>query len=166
MKKLVIFLLAVLLVSCATPQQREQATQGVTFETGKSREAVMDATIQLLTEEGFSIDTINEKYGIVNTKPQIILTGELMKKLGEPGSGFVATNTHLNHTIEFSATISKEGSVHLKSLAYEVKNENIMSTIMADPNARRSRAVDVFRTVKLQEYYIKMIKTKLGIMQE
>jgi len=88
MKRLIAILSIVLfIIGCATPQQQMRATQGVTLETGKTRAEVMEVLVSILTEEGFAIDNINEKYGIISTKPMIILTGLLMKKLGEPGGG-------------------------------------------------------------------------------
>ena len=104
--KTVIFVLLLAMFGCATPQQRRQATEGITLETGKDRSAVIEAIVQVLTDEGFIIDNINEKYGLVSCRPNTILTGELMKKLGEPGGGWISTNEHMTHTIEFSAPVS------------------------------------------------------------
>lgn len=163
MKRLLGLFLLLGLLSCTTMEQRQQATEGITFETNKSRENVIGVIVQVLSEEGFTIDTINEKYGLVNAKPQIMLTGELMKKVGEPGAGFVGTNTHLNHTIEFAATISEQGTVRLKALAYDIEEENFFDVILQNRNAPRSRSVDVSRSLKLNDYYAKRIKERLAL---
>lgn len=161
--KIVVFVLLLVIFGCATPQQHRQATEGVTFETGKDRAAVIESIVQVLTNEGFVIDNINEKYGLVNCKPNTILTGELMKKLGEPGGGWISTNAHLTHTIEFSATVSSQGQVRLKTAAFQVKEENLASTILQSRNARRSKSIDVFRTTKLNDYFAHKIRSQLGI---
>lgn len=161
-KGMAYFLGLLLLFGCATVEQRQQATEGITFETNKPRDKAIDAIVQILTEEGYSIDTINEKYGIINCKPYKILSGELMKKLGEPGGGFVATNQHLIHYIEFSAVISEQGTIKLKATASSEEAENIF-TMMANPQyARRSMALDVFRTEKLQNYFAQKIKERVS----
>jgi len=152
-----------ILIGCASSQQIKKATEGVSFETGKDRHVVIEAIIQVLTEEGFTIENINEKYGLISCKPNTILTGELMKKVGEPGGGFVSTNQHLTHTIEFSAVVSQKGLTKLKVVASNVKDENVFSTILQSPNRRRSKAIDVHRTSKLYDFYIKKIKSGLGI---
>lgn len=151
------------IVSCATTQQQIQATEGIYFETGKTRDEVMDALVQVLTEEGFAIDIINEKFGIINTKPLTILTGALMTKLGELGGSFVGTNQNITHKIDFTANITKQGRLRIKTTARQVKDENIMDTIMLNKNARRSESIDIIRTNKLNEYYLKKIKERLQI---
>jgi len=161
--KTVVFVLLLAMFGCATSQQRRQATEGITLEAGKDRAAVMEAIVQVLTNEGFIIDNINEKYGLVSCKPNTILTGELMKKLGEPGGGWISTNEHMTHTIEFSATVSSQGVVRLKAVAFQVKDENVFSTILQDKSARRSKSIDVFRTTKLNDYFVRRIRSQLGI---
>jgi len=166
-KNMILLLLSVFfIIGCATMEQQNEAIEGVVFETGQPRQKVMEALVNILLEEGYDVDNINEKFGIVSAKPYKILTGKLMKKLGEPGGGFVGTNSHLVHTIEFSANITKEGRVRLKALASEEADENIFA-MMANPQAsRRSLRIDVFRTNKLTEYYKRKLTKRLQLETE
>lgn len=150
-----------ILIGCATPQQQLKATEGELLKTGKPRAEVMDVLVGILTEEGFVVDNINEKYGIVSTQPYDILTGQLMTKLGESGGGFVGTNSALKHTIKFNANIAANGEVRVRAIALNVEDDNVI-TMMTNPNnSRRSEKIDTFRTLKLNEYYTKKLQEKL-----
>ena len=163
--KTVAFILLLVILGCATPQQYRQATEGFGFETGKDRSVVIEAIVQVLTNEGFVIDNINEKYGLINCKPNTILTGELMKKLGEPGGSWISTNAHMVHTIEFSGIVSPQGQVRIKVTASQIKEENIGSVLLMRSNATKSLSIDVYRTIKLNNYFAGKIRCQLGIRQ-
>ncbi len=145
-------------------------TKSIIYDSGKKSRIIMGPSSKLITDKppepkpfNPETDNINEKYGLVNCKPNPILTGELMKKLGEPGGGWISTNAHLTHTIEFSATVSSQGQVRLKAAAFQVKEENLASMILQARNARRSKSIDVFRTTKLNDYFARKIRSQLGI---
>lgn len=160
LKEVIGLFLIFLLMGCATPAQQLKATEGLSFETGKPREIVMDVLVNLFTAEGCVVDNIIEKYGLISCKPYKILTGQLMKKLGEPGSSLILDNS-LIHMIDLSANVTQNGEVRLKAMAFNVQDEN-MFTMMANPNnSRRSERIDVFRTNKLNEYLMAKIKEKL-----
>lgn len=117
--------------------------------------------MEVVTNEGFAIDNINEKYGIVTCKPMKILTGELMSKVGEPGGGWISTNNKMFHSIEFSALVNSNGMLKIKTAAYNEKEpENLFGTIN-QTNTKTTRSFDTFRTLKLQEYYSNEIKRRL-----
>lgn len=125
----------------------------------------MDALVGLLIEEGYAVDNINEKYGIVSCQPLDILTGQLMTKLGEPGGGFVGTNSALKHSIKFNAHITETGDVRIKATALNVEDDNIFTTMVNYNNSRRSEKVDTFRTIKLNEYYSKKLLERLTVIR-
>lgn len=158
-----LFLMLFLIVSCATPQQQLKATEGEFLKTGKTRTEVIDALVGVLNEEGYVVDNINEKYGIVSCQPYDILTGQLMTKLGEPGGGIVGTNSSLKHTIKFNANVTENGDVRIKATALEMKDDNIITGIIAPDSSRRSESIDVFRTLKLNKYFMEKLQARLGV---
>lgn len=149
-------------ISCATPQQVQKASEPTVIQTNKPKEEVVAVIVEMLNEEGFKIDTINEKYGIITCKPNTMLSGALMKKLGEPGGDWVATNNKLLHTIEFSANVNSQGVIRFKTEVYDEKSPENIAGLIGQTNTKTTRALDTFRTLKLQDYYVNLITTRLN----
>ncbi len=160
--KLIVWIFAIFaLVSCATPQQAKKATEPASISTGKSKAEVIAIVVDVVVNEGFSIDNINEKYGLVTCKPMQILTGELMTKVGEPGGGWISTNGKMYHSIEFSAMVNSNGILKIKIAAYDEKAPENLAGMIGQTNMKTTRSFDTFRTLKLQKYYLNQIKGRL-----
>jgi len=146
MKEIVLALICVFLFGCAAGQQPQPTYEGITFETGKSRKAVMSAIIKVAHDEGFKVGSADEKKGTIVCKPRKMLDGVLTEKTeGKPWSIQSKAST-LNHRIQFSANVSPDGVVKLKTL--------VMAT-----NAAHS--FDSDKSEKLARYYEKKIKKAL-----
>jgi hypothetical protein len=94
MKKILIVLGAMFLAGCISPQSQMKVNEGVYFETGKSRTEVIDAVVQVFTEEGYDIDNINKEYGLVTTKILAVPTGVVYTKIGDPGASLMGGSMH------------------------------------------------------------------------
>ena len=146
MKKFALVLTGVFLLGCAAGQQPQSASEGVIFETGKGRKAVMDTIIRVVENEGFKVGSANENQGTIVCKPRKMLDGVLTEKTeGKPWAIPTKAST-LNHLIQFSAHVSPGGVVKLKAL--------VMST-------GASHAVDRDKSEKLARYCEKKIMKAL-----
>jgi len=149
MKKIVCFLTCVFLFGCASGQQPQRNSEGIIFETGKSRNIVMHAIIKVIKNEGFKVDYANEEKGIVVCKPREMLDGVLKEKTeGTPWNIQTYASTQ-NHQIRFSANVEPDGVVKLKTL--------VMVTSSAD-------SIDRQKSEKLARYYENKIKEVLRKM--
>lgn len=103
-------LLFVMVLGCATTQERKVATQGHQFATGKTTESVVGAIVATLQEENITITTINEKFGIVNTGLQNVPAVTVQKWRGQPTFGLGGATW----PVEISFGVSKTGDVTMK----------------------------------------------------
>jgi hypothetical protein len=146
MKKIVWVLTCVFLLSCASGQQPRPTSEGIIFETGKSRKNVMYAIIKVVEDEGFSVDSASEKKGIIVCEPRKMLSGVLTEKTeGRPWNIQTQAST-FNYRILLSANVSPDGVVKLETL--------VMATGAA-------HSLDKDKSEKLAKYYEKKIKKAL-----
>ena len=143
MKKIVLMLICVLFFGCASGQQSQPTSEGIVFETGKSRKAVMRVIINVIEDDGFSVGSSNEKQGIIVCKPRKMLNGVLAEKTEGSSWGIQSKASTFNHLIQFSANISPDGIVKLKTL------------VMATGSAH---SIDRDKSEKLARYYEKKIE--------
>ena len=146
MKKIVFALICVFLFGCAAGQQPQPTPKGITFETGKSRNAVMNAIIKVVDDDGFSVGSANEKQGIIVCKPRKMLDGVLTEKTEGTSWNVQSKASTLNHRIQFSANVSPDGIVKLETL--------VMST-------GATHSIDRDKSEKLARHYEKKIKKAL-----
>jgi len=147
MKKITSLLICLFFFGCATSQEIKVATEGITFETGMSREAVMDAIIKVTNDEGFAIATISEKYGIITCQPKNMPTGEMLKKTGDSAWGWTSKVSAWVHEVQFSANVSETGVVRLR--------------VVVGMNTPEHKTVDSYRSAKLARYYEQKIRDLL-----
>ena len=145
MKKMVLMLICVFFLGCATSPQ-QPAFEPTVFETGKSRQVVMHAIIKVIEDDGFSVDSSNEKQGIIVCKPRTMLVGILREKTEGTSWSIQSKASTGNHLIQFSAIVSQDGIVKLKALVME---------------AGLKSSVDSDKSEKLAGYYEKKIKKLL-----
>ncbi len=142
MKKIAFALTCVFLFGCAAGQQPEPVFEGVHFETGKSGKAVMNAIIKVADGDGFKVGSVKEKQGIIVFKPREMLNGVLMEKIQGTSWNVKTMASTFNHRIQFSANVSPDGVVKLKTL--------VMATNAPD-------SMDRDKSEKLTRYYEKKI---------
>jgi len=146
MKEIVLALTCVFLFGCAAGQQRQPTSEGITFETGKSRKVVMNAIKKVVDNDGFSVGSANEHQGILVCNPRKMLDGVLTEKTEGKSWNMQTKASTLNHRIQFSANVSPDGIVKLKTL--------VMATGAA-------HSIDNDKSEKLARYYEKKIKKAL-----
>jgi len=146
MKKIVFALTCVFLFGCAAGQQPQPTPEGITFETGKSRKAVMSAIIKVVDDDGFSVGSTNEKQGIIVCKPREMLDGVLTEKTEGKSWTIQTKASTFNHRIQLSANVSPDGIVKLETF--------VMVTNSA-------HSIDRDKSEKLARYYEKKIKKAL-----
>ncbi len=146
MKKTVLVLICIFFFSCASGQQQQTTSEGITFETGKSRKVVMRAIINVIEDEDFKVGSSNEKQGIIVCKPRKMLDGVLTEKTEGKSWSIQTKASTLNHRIQFSAHVSPDGVVKLETL------------VMATDSAH---SIDSDKSEKLARYYEKRIKKTL-----
>jgi len=105
-----------LLAGCVTAAPKQTAPQGITFETGKSRRAVMDVIVDVGTDDGFTVGSISQKGGRIVFKPRKMLDGVLSKKTSDSTWAIQTKGSTFNRLIQFSADVSEDGVVKLKTL--------------------------------------------------
>ena len=143
MKKMLFVLISLsVFVACAAGTQIQTGPQGIRFETGKSRQAVMDVIIQVATEDGYTIGPVNQSDGMITCEPRKMLDGVLSRKIEGGNWNMQTKQSTLNHLIQFSAVVSRSGVVELKSL--------VMVSGVNGP-------VDRNKSEKLARYYEKEI---------
>lgn len=146
MKEIVLALTCVFLFGCAAGQQTQPTSEGITFETGKSRKVVMNAIKKVVDNDGFSVGSANEHQGIIVCNPRKMLNGVLTEKIEGTSWNIQSKASTFNHRIQFSANVSPDGIVKLETL--------VMAT-----NAAHS--IDSDKSKKLARYYEKKIKEAL-----
>jgi hypothetical protein len=146
MKEIILVLTFLFLFGCAAGQQPQPSYEGITFETGKSRKAVMSAIIKVVDDEGFKVSSSSEKQGTIVCKPRKMLNGVLAEKTEGKSWGIQTKASTFNHRIQFSANVSPDGVVKLET--------PVMAT-----NAANS--LDRDKSEKLARYYEKKIRKDL-----
>lgn len=147
MGKMIWTLLALALcVACAAGSYPETEGKGIVFETGKSRRAVMDAIIDVAIDDGYIVASTSDADGTIIFNPRQMLDGILSQKTTANDWSMQSKKSTLNHFIQFSARVNKEGIVELKSL--------VMVSGLDSP-------VDEDKSEKLARYYEKRIMKEL-----
>lgn len=157
MKKILIVFGAMFLAGCISPQSQMKVNEGVYFETGKSRTEVIDAVVQVFTEEGYDIDNINKEYGLVTTKILAVPTGVVYTKIGDPGASLMGGSMH---KVNVSATVTKTGGLKIKTTATSMYNPNFLATARGGQSEEREE-IDIRSSIKLNEYYLQKVKERL-----
>jgi hypothetical protein len=134
------------LVACATVSQTQMKPEGIVFETGKSRRAVMDAIVEVAIDDGYTVASISDTEGTITFDPRKMLDGTLNKKTTGNDWNIQTRGSTFNRLIQFSARVSKHGVVQLKTL--------VMVSGLNGP-------VDSDRSEKLARYYEKKIIQEL-----
>jgi hypothetical protein len=143
MGKMASVLIAVsLFAACAGGNRTQTAPQGIVFETGKSRRAVMDTIVEVAMDDGYTIDSTSDADGTIICNPRKMLDGTLSMKITGNDLALQSKRSTLNHLIQFSARVSRDGVVELKTL--------VMVSGLKGP-------VDMDRSEKLARYYEKKI---------
>ena len=155
MGKVVLLIMCILLFGCATDQSNPELVlretnrvEGISFETGKSRDKVMDTIMEIVMDDGFDVDPITDiKQGIV-CKPRFMLNGILMEKTEGQGWNIQSKRSTMNYRVMLSAQVSEKGVVQLNAVVFEQGSGNV---------------IDYQKSAKLAEYYERLIKRKLHI---
>lgn len=117
MKNTILALIGLSIVmACAAGKQTQVNSHGIVFETGKSRRVVMDAIVQVGTEDGYTVDSVSQKDGLIVFKPRKMLDGILSQKISDKNWDIQTKRSTFNHLIRFSAAVSQKGVVELKTL--------------------------------------------------
>lgn len=116
MRKILLWLICLLLFACATDKHTGVAPREITFETGVSRKAAMNAITDVIMDDGFTIDRVNEKDGTITCKPRVMLYGVLRAKTDKHPPVLQRKSDTYNNEVQFSAKVSREGIVTLKTL--------------------------------------------------
>jgi hypothetical protein len=134
------------LAACATGLQTRMKSEGIVFETGKSRRAVMDAISEVGIEDGYTVGSVSDTEGTVIFNPRNMLDGTLSKKITGNSLAIQSKRSTYNHLIQLSARVSSDGVVQLKALVM-VSGLNGL--------------VDSDKSEKLARYYEKKIMQEL-----
>ncbi len=146
MKKIVLVLICIFFFGCASGQKPQPTSEGIVFETGKSRKVVMHAIINVIEDDGFSVGSSNEKQGLIVCKPRKMLNGVLMEKTEGSSWRIQSKASTFNRRIQFSANVSPDGIVKLEALVME---------------SGSTHSIDSDKSEKLARYYEKKIKKAL-----
>jgi len=147
MWRVVLLWFCLLLFGCATDQNlKSDSAVGVTFETGKSREVVLNTIMEIVIDEGYDVDPITEGKVDIVCKPRVMLSGILLEKTEGKKWIMQSKRATMNYQILLSAHVSERGIVQLKA-------------VVIDPGFAKS--VDRQKSEKLAEYYERKIKKKL-----
>ena len=147
MKKIVFLITCVFLVGCASGQQPLPDYEGITFETGKNRKIVMHAIMEVAGNDGYKVAYVNEEKGTLVCKPRQMLDGVLRERTQGKQWKLQFHSETLNSQIRFSAKVSPDGVVKLKTLVFV--------TAAADSFERN-------KSEKLARYYENKIKEALS----
>lgn len=102
-------------MACATDSQTQMRPEGIVFETGKSRRAAMDAIVDVAVDDGYAVDSTSDADGTIIFFPRKMLDGALTRRITGDDMALQTKRSTLNHLIQFSARVSKEGVVELKA---------------------------------------------------
>jgi len=102
----------------------------------------MDAVIDVAMDDGYTIASTSDADGTIVCDPRKMLDGILTEKITGNDWGMQSTKATYNRFIQFSARVSKEGAVALKTLVMVLKLDG---------------PVDVEKSEKLARYYEKRI---------
>jgi hypothetical protein len=147
MKKIVFLVTCVFLFGCASGQKPQTLNEEITFQTGKTRKIVMHAIIDVVRNDGYEIAYANEKKGEIRCKPREMLNGVLKEKTQGTQWNLQFHSYTLNSRILFSAHVTPDGVVRLKTLVMATKS----------PDSLYSQ-----KSQKLARYYENKIKEALG----
>jgi len=155
MGRIVLLFLCLLLFGCATKQtnpevvlQETNRVEGISFETGKAKAAVMNVIMEIVMDDGFDVDPITDETGNIVCNPRFMLSGILLEKTEGKNWNIQSKRSTSNYQVYLSAHVSDRGAVQLKAVVLE-------------PGLGKS--VDYPKSEKLAEYYEKAIKKKLRI---
>ena len=136
-----------LLFGCATDHNlKSDSAVGVTFETGKGREVVLNTIMEIVIDEGYDVDPVTEGKVDIVCKPRVMLSGVLLEKTEGKEWVMQSMRATMNYHILLSAHVSERGIVQLKAVVIE-------------PGFAKS--VNRQKSEKLAEYYERKIKKKL-----
>ena len=160
------FLIAALIVACATPEHIvKKAEVGRELIIEKSTDQVFPVVVQIIMSDGFTLKTINEKYGILVTEPNTMRTGQLMTKLGEGAGGIVAMNPSLNSEINLACTIlpidAKRSKINIKASVFSVETPFYNPFSLKQAPQGTSRQFDEYRSASVTDYYFNKIGNAL-----
>lgn len=135
---------------CAGGQQARPGVQGIVFETGKSRRAVMDAIVEVAVDDGYTIAATSDAEGTVVCDPRHMLEGILKQKMSGEEWGLTSKKATLNQLIQFSARVSEDGVVELKTLVMVSGAEGSADPVASERLARyyEKRILKVLRTTR------------------
>ena len=130
MGKVVLLIMCILLFGCATDQSNPELVlretnrvEGISFETGKTRDKVMDTIMEIVMDDGFDVDPITDiKQGIV-CKPRSMLSGILMERTEGKEWNIQSQRATTNYRIMLSAQVSEKGVAHLNAVVFERGSE-------------------------------------------
>lgn len=106
-------------------------------------------------DDGYTVNNINEHYGIISTAPNKIPKGKLMQKLGMPGGAFFARSLDPEMSIvEVTANVSSDGVIRLRASVYESGREYFSGS--------PEQKIDYLYSSKLTNYYENAIKERLS----
>jgi len=147
MGKMVLALIGLcVFLACATGPQTDMETEEIVFETGSSRRSVMDAIVEVAVDDGYTVESVSDKDGIIIFNPRKMLVGTLSKKITGNDWNIQSRGSTFNHLIQFSARVGKDGVVALKAL--------VMVSGLNSP-------VDGDKSEKLARYYEKKVMREL-----
>jgi len=109
-----VLLICLLLVGCATPQQKQIVAEGYQFKAGQDREQALEAIVNTLQDENLNVTTINEKFGIVSTGVQKVPAAQVLKWRGDPIFGVGETTWN----VEINFNVKKDGTTRVKYCVY------------------------------------------------
>jgi hypothetical protein len=125
------------LSACAAgPQPMQNVPQGITFETGKGRLKVMDAIVEVAIDDGYTVHSTSDPDGSVIFNDRKMLDGALTRRITGNNLALQTKRSTLNHLIQFSARVSKEGVVELKTLVRATGPDSAIDRDRSDRLAR------------------------------
>ena len=122
--------------ACATGYHAQTEAEGIVFETGKSRRAVMDAISEVVIDDGYTVGATSDREGTIVCNPRHMLDGILTEKMSGEDWGRTSKKATLNHLIQFSARVSEDGVVELKTLVMVSGAEGLVDPVKSEKLAR------------------------------
>ena len=120
MGRVVLLWFCLLLFGCATDQNlKSDNVVGVTFETGKGREVVLNTIMEIMIDEGYDVDPIKEGTADIICKPRVMLSGILLEKTEGKQWIMQTIRSTMNYQILLSAHVSERGIAQLKAVVVE-----------------------------------------------
>jgi len=134
--------------ACATGYHAQTEAKGIVFETGKSRRAVMDAIIEVAMDDGYTVGPTSDTEGTIVCNPRQMMDGILTEKMSGEEWSRTPKKATFSHLIQFSARVSKDGVVELKTLVMVSGAEGPVDPAKSEKLARyyEKRIMKVLRT--------------------